>query len=72
MLAREALDELTSDLPQLADEIGVSYSSLKKWRQGDRTPSEANLRKLARAASNRAGALLVIAARLSNAADEER
>lgn len=69
MLSKRAVETLTPELRELADEVGVSYASVKYWKTGERTPSPDNLNKLADIAEDRADDLLAISARLRRAAE---
>lgn len=69
MLAKQTMEALTPEMQEMADDLGVSYSSMKFWKTGDRTPSPENMRKLADLADEKADQLLTLAGRLRNAAD---
>lgn len=72
MLTKRALDTLSPELKALAEELGVSYSTVKAWRSGNRSPSPENLEKLANLSEGQADDLLALAARLRRAAEEGR
>lgn len=72
MLAQRALDSLSPELKDLAEDLGVSYSTVKAWRAGKRSPSPDNLEKLADLSEGQADDLLALAARLRRAARKGR
>ena len=53
----EALELASGQISQLAEQVGVSRSTLFRWAKGERTPSLENLRKLADALESRADVL---------------
>lgn len=67
----DALDASTGSLDALAAEIGVSYDTLWAWRAGRRTPSPANMKRLAAALAERGVRLMVLADDISAAAERE-
>lgn len=69
MLAKRTIRTLAPELRDLADELGVSYSTVKYWKTGERSPSEKNMAKLSRIAEERAEDLLALAARLQREID---
>lgn len=69
MIAKKTMETLTPEMQEMAESLGVSYSSMKFWKTGDRTPSPENMRKLADLADEKADRLLTLAGRLRNAAD---
>lgn len=64
MLAKRTVEALTPEARELAEELGVAYSSFRYWKTGDRTPSPQNATKLADLADAKADELLALAARL--------
>lgn len=64
MLAKRTIRALAPELRELADELGVSYSTIKYWKTGERSPSEENMAKLSSIAEERADELLALSARL--------
>ena len=69
MLAQRALAAISPDLLQVANDMGVSYSTLMSWQVGRRAPGPENLRKLAAAADRGADKLRGLAVELRRAAD---
>jgi len=67
---REALRALTPSLRDLAEETGLSYSTLKAWSAGHRTPHDEHLRALAELLEKRGGDLQNLARELREEADE--
>jgi transcriptional regulator with XRE-family HTH domain len=61
---REALEVSTLSLSDLAAELGISSSALRRYRLGNRIPPAAVARQIARALRTRAQRLEVLAARL--------
>lgn len=70
MLAKDVIRELSPEMQELAERMGVSYSSFKYWKTGDRTPSAENAEKLAELADAQADKLIALAARLRREASE--
>lgn len=64
LLIVEALDAVQGNLQELAEECGVSYHTLRSWRQNQRTPGEDKRRRLATALRRRAIQLHHIATQL--------
>lgn len=69
MLAQRALEAVAPEMKALAESEGLTYSTVKAWRAGIRTPSEANLARLAKLCDDRADTLRGIARELRIAAD---
>ena len=67
----QALRVTLGNLQELADEVGVSYASVRAWADGRRNPSPENLRRLADALDRRGGELRDVARKLRAAADEQ-
>lgn len=65
------LAALTPSVRELAREVHVTYASLYAWAAGRRTPTAANLKRLAEAAERRARMLTSLAAELRQVADSE-
>ncbi len=65
-----ALRTAAGSLEDLADEVGVTYASLKAWADGRRNPSPANLGRLADALERRGGELQALADAIRKAAGE--
>lgn len=57
----KALRIVMGNLQEVADEAGVSYSTLRAWADGRRNPSPDNLRKVAAVLERRGGELQAIA-----------
>lgn len=72
MLAKRVVEALTPELRSLADDVGVSYASVKYWKTGERTPAPENLSKLADIAEGRAEELLALTARLRRVAERRK
>lgn len=72
MLAQRALDSLSPEFKELAERLEVSYSTVKAWRAGKRSPSPDNLEKLADLTEGQADDLLALSARLRRAAQTGR
>lgn len=70
MLAQRTIRTLAPELRKLANELGVSYSTIKYWKTGERSPSEENLAKLSDIAEERADELLALSARLEREAED--
>jgi transcriptional regulator with XRE-family HTH domain len=68
-MAREALDLLCSNLPEVADELGVSVDTLRSYRTKRRAPSAETVRALAVLMRHRAKALNRLADRLARSAE---
>ena len=66
----QALRRAAGSLEDLADEVGVTYASLKAWADGRRNPSPENLVRLADALDSRSGDLQELAEGLRKAAEE--
>lgn len=69
-MAREALDLLCSNLPDVAAELGVSLDSLRSYRTLRRSPSAETMRALAALMRRRGKALAAMAAKLEARADQ--
>jgi len=67
---QRALRALAPSLRQLADETGLSYSTLKAWSAGHRTPHDDHLRALADVLASRADELHELAEALRQEAGE--
>jgi transcriptional regulator with XRE-family HTH domain len=63
-LLREALEVSTLSLSDLAAELRISSSALRRYRLGNRSPSAASARRIARALHTRARRLEMLARRL--------
>ena len=63
----QALQRSATSLQSLADEVGVSYDSLRAWATGRRNPSPENLARLADALERRGGELSELAQKLREA-----
>jgi DNA-binding transcriptional regulator YiaG len=63
-MARQALDLLCGNLPDLASKLGVSVETLRSYRTRRRSPSSATTRALVTLMRRRARALASLAARL--------
>ncbi len=63
----QALRVTLGNLKELADEVGVSYASIRAWADGRRNPTPENLAALADALERRGGELQEIAKRLRQA-----
>lgn len=70
MLAQRTVETLSPEMQELAEQLGVSYSTVKFWKTGERSPSPENARKLAKLADGQADELLKLAARLRRNANE--
>lgn len=70
-ITRQLLAELTPRHGALADELGVTYSTLYSWSTGRRRPSPANARRLAEASAERAGRLAELADALRQVLDSD-
>ncbi|HEY8468461.1 MAG TPA: helix-turn-helix transcriptional regulator, partial [Longimicrobiales bacterium] len=66
-----ALAALTPSVRELAREVHVTYASLYAWAAGRRTPTAANLKRLAEAAERRARMLTSLAAELRRVAESD-
>jgi transcriptional regulator with XRE-family HTH domain len=71
MVAQNALKAATPSMRELAEETGLTYSTLRAWSAGARIPSAAHASTLARALKARAAKLEALAAELERAAGEE-
>lgn len=69
MLAQRALEAVAPEMKALAESEGLTYSTVKAWRAGIRTPSEENLKRLAKLCDDRADTLRGIAQELRMATD---
>ena len=69
-MIRQALRRAAGSLEDLADEVGVTYASLKAWADGRRNPSPENLVRLADALETRSGDLHALAEEIRKAAKE--
>jgi transcriptional regulator with XRE-family HTH domain len=67
MLAK-ALEAAIPTQPELARAAGITYSALRQYRKGQRTPAPAVLRRLARALRTQGGKLGRLADQLEAAA----
>lgn len=69
MLAQRALNAVAPEMKALAESEGLTYSTVKAWRAGIRTPSEENLDRLAKLCDDRADTLRGLARELRTAAN---
>ena len=60
----QALRVTLGNLQELADEVGVSYASIRAWADGRRNPTPENLAALADALERRGGELKELAEQL--------
>ena len=67
----QALRVTMGNLKELADEVGVSYASIRSWADGRRNPSPENLAALADALERRGGELQELAKQLRDATESE-
>ena len=67
----QALRVTMGNLKELADEVGVSYASIRSWADGRRNPSPENLAALADALERRGGELQEFAKQLRDATESE-
>jgi transcriptional regulator with XRE-family HTH domain len=63
-MTQKALRALTPSLRQVAEETGLSYSTLKAWSAGERTPRGDHLARIAEYLEGRAGELRELATAL--------
>jgi len=63
----QALRVTLGNLKELADEVGVSYASIRAWADGRRNPTPENLAALANALERRGGELQELAKQLREA-----
>lgn len=68
-MARQALDLLCSNLPEVAEELGVSVDTLRSYRTNRRAPSAETARALVGLMRRRAKALVTLADRLHASAE---
>jgi len=68
---QKALRALAPSLRQLAEETGLSYSTLKAWSAGHRTPHAEHLHALADILDRRSDQFVVLARELREEADQE-
>jgi transcriptional regulator with XRE-family HTH domain len=66
-MIQQALRTAAGSLEDLAEEVGVTYASLKAWADDRRNPSPENLARLADALERRGGELTKLAAELRGA-----
>ncbi len=67
-MIQRALLTAAGSQEDLAEEVGVTYASLKAWADGRRNPSPKNLVRLAKALGRRGGELTKLAEQLRKAA----
>ena len=67
----QALRVTLGNLKELADEVGVSYASIRSWADGRRNPTPENLAALANALERRGGELRELAKQLREATEME-
>jgi hypothetical protein len=67
---QHALKTATPSMRELAEEAGLTYSTLRAWSAGNRSPSAEHVRALARALKNRAARLQELAEELDKAAGD--
>lgn len=70
-MARQALDLLCTTMPTVADELGVSISTLRSWRIERRAPSAETAAALAALMRRRATALVRLADKLDTTTHRE-
>lgn len=70
-MARQALDLLCTTMPTVADELGVSISTLRSWRIERRAPSAETATALAALMRRRATALVRLADKLDTTTHPE-
>ena len=68
-MVRESLAPAMGNLRSIAQDLDISHSALSSWTNGRRTPTPANLRKLADHLERRGGELAGHARRLRKAAN---
>lgn len=73
-MVSEALKMMSPSLKEIHERLGgddvLSYSSVRAWRSGDRTPSPKHIRRLAEIAERQASQLFKAAAKLESSAEE--
>ena len=67
----QALRVTLGNLKELADEVGVSYASIRAWADGRRNPTSENLAALANALERRGGELQELANQLRHSTELE-
>lgn len=70
-MLKEALELAMPTQPDLARAAGVTYSALRSYRRGTRTPPPAVLRRLAKALRAQGGRMVRLADELEAAARRE-
>ena len=69
MVVERVLEAAPFSMRQLAEEAGVDYGQLRRWRIGRRTPGSDTLRKIAAALEQRGASLREYAEQLRALAD---
>lgn len=73
-MVKDALKLMSPSLKEIHEKLGgsdvLSYSSVRAWRTGDRTPSPEHVRRIAELAERQAGQLFKVAAKLESSAEE--
>lgn len=64
MTVQNALKVATPSMRELAEEVGITYSTLRAWSAGNRMPSEDGAAALAKALRRRAKKLTKLAQQL--------
>ncbi len=64
------LDYVAPTLREVAAQAGISYSSIRQYRKGKRTPPPAVIRRLVRVLRSRGGKLRTLAAELERRGGE--
>ncbi len=70
MVTQNALKVATPSMRELAEETGITYSTLRAWSAGARAPHAAHTASLAKALRTRAAKLQELAAELEQAGEE--
>lgn len=74
-MVETALKLMSPSLKEIHEDLGgsdvLSYSSVRAWRAGDRTPSAEHIQRLAELAERQASQLFKVAAKLESSAEEE-
>lgn len=67
-MIEEAVQAAAGGVETLAEEVGVSYATLRYWMKGERNPSPDNLRRLADVLAQRGANLNRLSRQLKKAA----
>lgn len=69
-MLRQALEAAIPTMPQLAKAAGVTYSALRAYRRGERTPAPAVIHRIARALREHGAKVAKLADELERAAHQ--